>query len=118
MIVERHPATPVALAKLGDPAAPVGPLWRAAAARRGKRSTDPTATALADAFVPLPVRGLCLDGALAKAEPKTVRYRLLHTAARIVRGQRKHKIRIPETWPWAPQPAACLHAALAIPPPT
>lgn len=38
MIVERHPATPVALAKLGDPAAPVGPLWRAAAARRGPRS--------------------------------------------------------------------------------
>jgi DDE family transposase len=42
---------------------------------------------------------LCLDGPLAKAEPKTLRYRLLHTAARIVRGQRKRKIRIPDTWP-------------------
>jgi hypothetical protein len=64
------------------------------------------------------LRLLCLDGPLAKAEPKTLRYRLLHTAARIVRGQRKRKIRIPETWPWAPQLRTCLRAALAIPAPT
>jgi hypothetical protein len=43
------------------------------------------------------LRLLCLDGPLAKAEPKTLRYRLLHTAARIVRGQRKRKIKIPRT---------------------
>ena len=41
------------------------------------------------------LRLLCLDPALADAEPKTLRYRLLHTAARIVRGQRKRKIKIP-----------------------
>jgi hypothetical protein len=35
---------------------------------------------------------LCLT-ALADAKPKTLRYRLLHTAARIVRGQRKRKIK-------------------------
>jgi hypothetical protein len=64
------------------------------------------------------LRLLCLDGELAKAEPKTLRYRLLHTAARIVRGQRKRKIRIPETWPWARQLATCLLIALALPPPT
>ena len=64
------------------------------------------------------LRLLCLDGPLAKAEPKTLRYRLLHTAARIVRGQRKRKIRIPETWPWADQLATCFHAAFALPPPT
>jgi hypothetical protein len=64
------------------------------------------------------LRLLCLDGPLAKAEPKTLRYRLLHTAARIVRGQRKRKIRIPATWPWAQQLAACLLTALALPPPT
>jgi hypothetical protein len=63
------------------------------------------------------LRLLCLDGSLAKAEPKTLRYRLLHTAARIVRGQRKRKIRIPETWPWAGQLTTCLLAALALPPP-
>ena len=64
------------------------------------------------------LRLLCLDGPLAGAEPKTLRYRLLHTAARIVRGQRKRKIRIPETWPWAPQLGACFQAAFALPPPT
>jgi hypothetical protein len=64
------------------------------------------------------LRLLCLDGPLASAEPKTLRYRLLHTAARIVRGQRKRKIRIPETWPWARQLAACLATALTLPPPT
>jgi hypothetical protein len=64
------------------------------------------------------LRLLCLDGELAKAEPKTLRYRLLHTAARIVRGQRKRKIKIPQTWPWADELAACLLATLALPPPT
>jgi hypothetical protein len=64
------------------------------------------------------LRLLCLDGPLANAEPKTLRYRLLHTAARIIRGQRKRKIRIPETWPWAQQLATCLLAAFALPPPT
>jgi hypothetical protein len=49
------------------------------------------------------LRLLCLDGPLATAEPKTLRYQLLHTAARIIRGQRKRKIRIPATWPWANQ---------------
>ena len=38
---------------------------------------------------------------LAKAEPKTLRYRLLHTAARITRGQRKMFLRLAEHWPWA-----------------
>ena len=47
------------------------------------------------------LRLLCLGPALADAEPKTLRYRILHTAARIVRGQRKRKIKIPESWPWA-----------------
>jgi DDE family transposase len=64
------------------------------------------------------LRLLCLDGPLARAEPKTLRYRLLHTAARIVRGQHKRKIRIPATWPWAQQLATCLLTALALPPPT
>jgi len=63
------------------------------------------------------LRLLCLDGPLARAEPKTLRYRLLHTAARIIHGQRKRKIRIPATWPWAQQLAACLLTALALPPP-
>jgi len=32
---------------------------------------------------------MLLSGELAKAEPKKIRYRLLQTAARITRGQRK-----------------------------
>jgi hypothetical protein len=63
------------------------------------------------------LRLLCLNGPLAKAEPKTLRYRLLHTAARIVCGRRKRKIKIPASWPWADPLAACLRAALALPPP-
>lgn len=63
------------------------------------------------------LRLLCLTGTLAHAEPKTLRYRLLHTAVRLVRGQRKRKIKIPETWPWAETLAACFTFALALAPP-
>ena len=44
---------------------------------------------------------LALDGDLAKAEPKTLRYRVLHAAGRLVRGGRKRHLKIPATWPWA-----------------
>jgi hypothetical protein len=42
-----------------------------------------------------------LDGELARAEPKTLRYRLLHAAARIVRRARRTILRLPAHWPWA-----------------
>jgi len=61
---------------------------------------------------------LCLDPALAAVEPKTLRYRLLHTAARIVHGQRRRKIKIPATWPWANELAGAFHAAFALTAPT
>jgi len=38
---------------------------------------------------------------LHRAEPKTLRYRLLHIAARITKGQRKVFLRLAEHWPWA-----------------
>jgi Transposase DDE domain group 1 len=63
------------------------------------------------------LRRLCLTGDLATAEPKTLRYRLLR-ASRIIRGQRKRKIRIPETWPWATELAAALTTTLTLPEPT
>jgi hypothetical protein len=44
---------------------------------------------------------LALDGDLAMAEPKTLRYRVLHAAARLVRGGRKRRLKIQATWPWA-----------------
>jgi hypothetical protein len=44
----------------------------------------------------------CHDlGALSKAEPKTLRYRLLAIPARIVRGQRLRTLRLPRHWPWS-----------------
>jgi len=37
-----------------------------------------------------------------KGRTKTLRYRLLYTATRLVRGQHKRTISIPGTWPWPP----------------
>jgi len=44
---------------------------------------------------------VCLDGALARAEPRTLRYRLLHTAGRLVRSGRRVTLRLPDHWPWS-----------------
>jgi hypothetical protein len=44
---------------------------------------------------------LALDGNLANAEPKTLRYRVLHAAARLVRGGRRRHLKIQASWPWA-----------------
>jgi hypothetical protein len=45
-------------------------------------------------------RTLLLEGELATAEPKKLRYRLLHAAAGITRGGRRLHLRISATWPW------------------
>jgi hypothetical protein len=44
---------------------------------------------------------LALDGHLARAEPKTLRYRFLHTPARLTRSGRQRHLKLPRTWPWA-----------------
>jgi len=44
---------------------------------------------------------LTTEPGLHGAEPKTLRYRLLHVAAPITRGQRKVFLRLAEHWPWA-----------------
>ena len=43
---------------------------------------------------------VCLDGDLARAEPKTLRHRLFHVAARLSHTHRRHVLRIDATWPW------------------
>jgi hypothetical protein len=58
-----------------------------------------------------------LDGDLAAAEPKRLRYRLLHAAARLIHGQRRRWLRIPVTWPWANQLTAAFNRIAAIPAP-
>lgn len=57
---------------------------------------------------------IALDGALAKAEPKTLRYRVLHAAARLVRSGRRRTLKIAATWPWAGQIAAAWMRIAAI----
>jgi hypothetical protein len=63
------------------------------------------------------LRFLTLSGDLAKAEPKTLRYRLLHTAGRIVHGQRRRRLKIPDTWPWAQALCQAFTTICALPPP-
>jgi hypothetical protein len=46
-------------------------------------------------------QALLLDGALAKAQPKRLRYRLLHIAARLAFSGRRGKLHLQSTWPWA-----------------
>jgi hypothetical protein len=61
---------------------------------------------------------LLLHDHLAKAEPKTLRYRLLHVAARLTRGQRRLWLRIQRSWPWAHDLAAAFARLAALPVPT
>jgi hypothetical protein len=61
---------------------------------------------------------LLLHGHLARAEPKTLRYRLLHVAARLTRGQRRCWLRIQRTWPWAGDLAAAFARLAVLPTPT
>lgn len=63
------------------------------------------------------LRLLALDGALAKAEPKALRYRMLHVPARLVRSSRRRRIKIPETWPWVADIVAVFARIAAIPQP-
>lgn len=60
---------------------------------------------------------LLLDGELATAEPKKLRYRLLHVAGRITRTARQTRLRIAETWPWATDLAAAFTRLAALPQP-
>ncbi|WP_034267804.1 IS1380 family transposase [Actinospica robiniae] len=63
------------------------------------------------------MRMLLLEGDLALAEPKKIRYRLLHVAARITRSARRTRLRIAEHWPWAKQLAQAFERLAALPRP-
>jgi len=60
---------------------------------------------------------LLLRGDLARAEPKTLRYRLLHVAARLTRGQRRLWLRIQRSWPWARELVAAFTRLALLPVP-
>jgi len=60
-------------------------------------------------------QALLLDGPLALAEPKALRYRLLHVAARIIRHARRTILRLQRSWPWAAELARAFTRLRALP---
>lgn len=63
------------------------------------------------------LRLLALTPELAKAEPKALRYRLLHVPAKLTTGGRRRRLRIPSNWPWATAIVATFTKIAAIPAP-
>jgi hypothetical protein len=61
------------------------------------------------------LRLLALPDPLKACEPKALRYRLLHVPARLTRGARKRRLRLPATWPWADHLKAVFDAVIGIP---
>ena len=62
-------------------------------------------------------QALLLTGELAKAEPKRLRYRLLHVAARLAFSGRQAKLRLAASWAWASDLAAAFAKLKALPAP-
>ena len=63
-------------------------------------------------------QALCLDGELANAEPKRLRYRLLHIAARLAFSARTARLHLPTRWPWTQALKTAFHRLAALPAPT
>ena len=61
---------------------------------------------------------LALDGDLAQAEPKLLRFRMLHVPARLTRSSRRRRLRIPSGWPWAAKIVDAFQRIMIIPAPT
>ena len=62
-------------------------------------------------------QALLLDGELAKAQPKRLRYRLLHVAGRLAFSGRRAKLHLQETWPWATELADAFAKLKTLPAP-
>jgi hypothetical protein len=60
-------------------------------------------------------QALVLDGELAKAEPKRLRYRLLHVAGRLAFSGRRAKLHLQDTWPWVTELKAAFERLEALP---
>jgi hypothetical protein len=63
-------------------------------------------------------QALVLDGELANAEPKRLRYRLLHVAGRLAFSGRRCKLHLQNTWPWAAELLAAFQKLKTIAAPT
>ncbi len=62
-------------------------------------------------------QALLLDGEFAKAEPKRLRYRLLHVAGRLAFSGRRAKLHLQQTWPWATELLEAFARLKALPAP-
>ena len=62
-------------------------------------------------------QALLLDGQLAKAEPKRLRYQLLHLAGRLAFSGRRAKLHLPASWPWTGPLTAAVRRLAALPAP-
>jgi hypothetical protein len=60
-------------------------------------------------------QALVLEGELQKAEPKRLRYRLLHVAGRLAFSGRRARLHLQRTWPWASELAAAFERLKALP---
>lgn len=58
------------------------------------------------------------DGELARAEPETMRFRLFHLPARLVRHARRRILRLERTWPWAQAFTTCWRRLTVLSAPT
>ena len=58
---------------------------------------------------------LLLTGALARCEPKRLRYRLLHIAGRLAFHARTATLRLQDNWPWANELTAAFQRLAALP---
>ena len=63
-------------------------------------------------------QALLLDGELAKAEPKRLRYQLLHVAGRLAFSGRRGKLHLQDTWPWAAELLAAFQKLNTLAPAT
>ena len=60
-------------------------------------------------------QALALDGELAHAEPKKLRYRVFHIAARLAFSARRCKLHLPGNWPWTKALQAAFAKLKAMP---
>ena len=63
-------------------------------------------------------QALTLDGELAKAEPKRLRYQLLHVAGRLAFSGRRAKLHLQDSWPWTEQLLAAFQKLKTLAPTT
>lgn len=60
-------------------------------------------------------QALVLEGELQTAEPKRLRYRLLHVAGRLAFSGRRARLHLQRTWPWAGELAVAFERLEALP---